>query len=133
MQFATNFVGHFAQTVGLHDALAAACGGRVVSLSSSAHLSSPAVFDDLHFRFRPYDARAVYAQSKTATTLLAVEATRRWSSEGIYANSLNPGAIATGLQQHTGGLVTPVEFRKTVPQGATTRCCSQLLPCSTGS
>ena len=52
--------------------------------------------------------------------LLAVEATRRWSGEGIYANALNPGAIATGLQQHTGGLKTPKERQKTVPQGAAT-------------
>jgi hypothetical protein len=52
--------------------------------------------------------------------LLAVEATRRWSGEGIYANALNPGAIATGLQQHTGGLKTPRERQKTVQQGAAT-------------
>jgi NAD(P)-dependent dehydrogenase (short-subunit alcohol dehydrogenase family) len=52
--------------------------------------------------------------------LLAVEATRRWSGEGIYANALNPGAIATGLQRHTGGLKTPKELHKTVPQGAAT-------------
>jgi hypothetical protein len=61
-----------------------------------------------------------HAQSKTATAFLAVEATRGWSLEKIYANSLNLGAIATGSQQQTGGLVTPVEFRKTVPQGAAT-------------
>ena len=36
------------------------------------------------------------------------------------ANALNPGAIATGLQKHTGGLRTPVEFQKTVEQGAST-------------
>jgi NAD(P)-dependent dehydrogenase (short-subunit alcohol dehydrogenase family) len=52
--------------------------------------------------------------------LLAVEATRRWSGEGIYANALNPGAIATGLQKHTGGLKTPKERQKTVQQGAAT-------------
>ncbi|POA76947.1 oxidoreductase, partial [Pseudomonas protegens] len=31
-----------------------------------------------------------------------------------------PGAIATGLQKHTGGLKTPVERRKTLEQGAAT-------------
>jgi NAD(P)-dependent dehydrogenase (short-subunit alcohol dehydrogenase family) len=91
-----------------------------VSVSSSANLFSPVVFDDLHFDFRPYDPLAAYAQSKTANALLAVEATRRWSGEGIYANALNPGAIATGLQKHTGGLKTPEELRKTVAQGAAT-------------
>ena len=120
MQFATNFMGHFALTVGLHDALAEAHGARVVSVSSSGNLLSPVVFDDLHFDFRPYDPLAAYGQSKTADVLLAVEATRRWSGEGIYANALNPGAIATGLQRHTGGLKTPKDRQKTVPQGAAT-------------
>ncbi|HEX6519359.1 MAG TPA: SDR family NAD(P)-dependent oxidoreductase, partial [Streptosporangiaceae bacterium] len=53
MQFATNFMGHFALTVRLHDALAAAHGARIVSVSSSGNLFSPVVFDDLHFDFRP--------------------------------------------------------------------------------
>jgi NAD(P)-dependent dehydrogenase (short-subunit alcohol dehydrogenase family) len=120
MQFATNFLGHFALTIGLHDALADAHGARIVSVSSSAHLRSPVVFDDLHFDFRAYDPFAAYGQSKTADALLAVEATRRWSGEGIYANALNPGAIAIGLQQHTGGLKTPRERQKIVQQGAAT-------------
>jgi NAD(P)-dependent dehydrogenase (short-subunit alcohol dehydrogenase family) len=120
MQFATNFMGHFALTVRLHDALAAAHGARIVSVSSSGNLFSPVVFDDLHFDFRPYDPLVAYGQSKTADALLAVGATRRWSGEGIYANALNPGAIATGLQKHTGGLKTPRERQKTVPQGAAT-------------
>ena len=120
MQFATNFMGHFALTVGLHGALAAAGGARVVSVSSNGSLFAPVFFDDLHFRFIPYDPLVAYGQSKSACALLAVEATRRWAKDGIYANSLNPGAIATNLQKHTGGLKTPVERRKTPAQGAAT-------------
>jgi len=70
--------------------------------------------------FRPYDPRQAYAEWKTAAVMLAVEATRRWSADGIYANAVNPGAIATGLQKHTGGLKTPAERRKSVEQGAAT-------------
>ena len=120
LQFGTNYLGHFALTLGLHGALAAAGGARIVSLSSSAHLYSPVVFGDLDVRFRPYDPRGAYAESKTAAVLLAVEATRRWAGDGIYANAVNPGAIATGLQKHTGGLQTPAERRKSVGQGAAT-------------
>jgi len=32
--------------------------------------------------------------------LFAVEATRRWASDGIVANALMPGGIATPLQRH---------------------------------
>ncbi|ALV04940.1 SDR family NAD(P)-dependent oxidoreductase [Roseateles depolymerans] len=120
LQWATNFLGHFALTVGLHAALKAAGGARVVSVSSSAQLLGPVVFDDLHFRFRAYEPFAAYAQAKTACVLMAVEATRRWRDDGILANALHPGAIATGLQKHTGGLKTPPERRKTPEQGAAT-------------
>ncbi len=120
LQFATNYLGHFALTLGLHDALAAARGARIVCLSSNAHLYSPVVFGDLDYRFRAYDPIAAYAQSKTAHAMLAVEATRRWNGDGIRANAANPGAIATGLQKHTGGLKTPVERRKSIEQGAAT-------------
>ncbi|MCD0484060.1 SDR family NAD(P)-dependent oxidoreductase [Streptacidiphilus sp. ASG 303] len=119
-QFATNYLGHFALSLGLHRALAEADGARLVSVSSSGHLFSPVVFDDIDFRFRPYDALTAYGQSKTAEVLLAVEAQRRWSGDGITANALHPGAIATGLQRHTGGLRTPEPYRKTVEQGAAT-------------
>ena len=119
LQFGTNFLGHFALTTGLRAALAAE-GARVVSLSSNAHHFSPVVFDDPDYRVRPYDPWSAYGQSKTACVLLAVEATRRWSGDGVHANALNPGAIATNLQKHTGGLRTPVERRKTVAQGAAT-------------
>ena len=120
MQFATNFLGHFALTVGLHSALASAHGARIVSVSSTANLIAPVIFDDLHFDFLPYEPLVAYGQSKTACVLLAVEATRRWIDDGIVANALNPGAIATKLQRHTGGLKTPPERQKTPQQGAAT-------------
>jgi NAD(P)-dependent dehydrogenase (short-subunit alcohol dehydrogenase family) len=120
MQFATNYLGHFALAQGLHPALAAAGNARIVSLSSSGHLFSPIIFDDLHFNFVPYEPFVAYGQSKTATALFAVGATRRWASDGITANAVMPGAIATNLQRHTGGLRTPVERRKSTEQGAAT-------------
>jgi NAD(P)-dependent dehydrogenase (short-subunit alcohol dehydrogenase family) len=121
LQFATNHLGHFALAQALHDALAAAGSARIVAVSSSGHLYSPAVFDDLHFRFRPYDPLLAYGQSKTAVILFAVGATARWAADGITANALNPGAIATNLQRHVGGkLVTPPERQKTPEQGAAT-------------
>jgi NAD(P)-dependent dehydrogenase (short-subunit alcohol dehydrogenase family) len=61
-----------------------------------------------------------YGQSKTACILLSVGVARRWSCDNISSNSLNPGAIATNLQRHTGGLKTPEPYRKTLQQGAAT-------------
>jgi NAD(P)-dependent dehydrogenase (short-subunit alcohol dehydrogenase family) len=121
LQFATNHLGHFALAVGLHDALAADGAARIVSVSSSAHMRSPVVFDDIQFAFRLYEPWAAYGQSKTANVLFAVGATARWASDGITANALMPGAILTNLQRHIGGeLATPRERQKTRPQGAAT-------------
>ncbi|WP_189635787.1 SDR family NAD(P)-dependent oxidoreductase [Rhizobium grahamii] len=120
MQFATNFLGHFALTTGLHPHLAKAQGSRVVSVSSTGSLFGPVFWDDPHFRFIPYTPLLGYAQSKTACILLSVGIARRWEADGIVSNALNPGAIATNLQRHTGGLRTPEHLRKTPEQGAST-------------
>ena len=128
LQFATNHLGHLALALALHDALAADGHARIVSVSSSGHLRSPVIFEDLHFGFRPYEPFLAYGQSKTANVLFAVEATRRWADEGITANALMPGGIVTNLQRHvdpeymeraraqSGGRI---RF-KTIEQGAAT-------------
>jgi NAD(P)-dependent dehydrogenase (short-subunit alcohol dehydrogenase family) len=100
-QFATNHLGHFALAVGLQKALAAAEGdARIVSVSSRGHLASPVVFEDINFERRDYTPFGAYGQSKTANVLFAVGATDRWADDGIYANALMPGGIATNLQRH---------------------------------
>jgi NAD(P)-dependent dehydrogenase (short-subunit alcohol dehydrogenase family) len=100
MQFATNHLGHFALATGLHRALAAAAGARIVSVSSSAHHRSPVIFDDIHFERREYEPWSAYGQSKTANVLFAVEASTRWADDGITANALMPGGIRTNLQRY---------------------------------
>lgn len=129
-QFGVNHLGHFALATGLHPALAAADGARVVSVSSIGHLFSPVVFDDLDYRFRPYDPWTSYGQSKTANALFAVGAAERWADDGITANALMPGNIAdTSLARHmdmdqvaafiaSGELALPPQ--KSVEQGAAT-------------
>ncbi|MEU6560510.1 SDR family NAD(P)-dependent oxidoreductase [Nocardia nova] len=141
LQFATNYLGHFALSLGLRDALAAGSRqrgeARIVSVSSTAHMRSPIVFDDLHFERREYDPQAAYAQSKTATSLFAVEATRRWAGDGIVANAVNPGGVATGLQRNftrkqkdylAAAEAAGVFSYKTPQQGAATTLVAALAP-----
>jgi NAD(P)-dependent dehydrogenase (short-subunit alcohol dehydrogenase family) len=128
-QFAVNHLGHFALATGLHRFLAAAGGARVVSVSSIGHMFSPVVFDDLDYRFRPYDPWTSYGQSKTANILFAVGAAERWAADGITVNALMPGNVGgTSLARHIApqelarfadtGLALPPP--KTVAQGAAT-------------
>jgi NAD(P)-dependent dehydrogenase (short-subunit alcohol dehydrogenase family) len=58
--------------------------------------------------------------------------TANWADDGILSNALNPGAIATGLQKHTGGLRTPPEKRKTTDQGAATSVLLAVSPLLNG-
>jgi NAD(P)-dependent dehydrogenase (short-subunit alcohol dehydrogenase family) len=150
LQFATNHVGHFALATGLYEALLQAGqgnGARVVSLSSRGHLRSPVVFDDIHFSARPYEPWAGYGQSKTANVLFAVEAHRRWASDGITVNAVHPGgildtnltrhmdpelvdsyrAIAQSEQEAVGPTGAPLRF-KTIEQGAATTVLAATLP-----
>ncbi len=117
LQFATNHLGHFALACGLHHALAADGSARIVSVSSSGHGNSPVVFDDLFFDRRPYDPGQAYGQSKTANVLFAVEASRRWATDGITADACMPGGIFTNLQRHWD----PAELAATTKAGAAGR------------
>jgi len=88
------------------------------------------VFDDLHYRFRPYDQWTSYGQSKSANVLFAVGAARRWADDGIAVNALMPGNVAsTALARHMGpddlgnfGETTELGLPpvKTIEQGAAT-------------
>ncbi len=130
IQFATNHLGHFALATGLHRWLAAAKDARVVSVASIGHLFSPVVFDDLHYRFRPYDQWTSYGQSKSANVLFAVGAAQRWADDGLAVNALMPGNVAsTALARHMGandladfGKTTALGLPpvKTIEQGAAT-------------
>jgi NAD(P)-dependent dehydrogenase (short-subunit alcohol dehydrogenase family) len=141
LQFATNHLGHFALAWGLHDALAQGArergAARIVSLSSTAHMRAPVSFDDIHFERRPYDPQLAYAQSKTANSLFAVEATRQWGPEHIVANAVNPGGIKTGLQRNftqqqreslDAAEAAGVFTYKTIGQGAATTLVAATAP-----
>ncbi len=125
LQFATNHLGHFALTTGLLPALRTE-GARVVSVSSRGHLRGDVNLNDLFFQQRPYDPWVAYGQSKTANILFAVEAYRRWRSDGLEVNALHPGAIAeTNLSRHMSpndfdAAITAAGFVKDTAQGAAT-------------
>jgi NAD(P)-dependent dehydrogenase (short-subunit alcohol dehydrogenase family) len=142
-QFAQNHLGHFALALGLHGALKAAGGARIVSVSSSGHLFSPIVFDDLQFNYRPYDALLAYGQSKTANILFAVGATRRWAKDGITANAVMPGPVASNFVRNIDEAMAErlaKEFRvdgktpvfKTPTQGAATSVFAATAPLLSG-
>lgn len=139
MQFATNHLGHFALVNRLWPAIAAAGGGRVVSVSSAGHRNSAIRWDDLHFE-GGYDKWQAYGQAKTANALFAVHLDALGKESGVRAFSLHPGGILTPLQRHlaqeemvaagwideNGELINP-SF-KTPEQGASTQVWAATSP-----
>ncbi|WP_327420146.1 SDR family NAD(P)-dependent oxidoreductase [Streptomyces sp. NBC_01230] len=143
MQFATNHLGHFALATGLHSNLAAARGARVVAVSSVGHVNGDVLFDDINFEQHAYDPWAAYSQSKTANVLFATEAGRRWASDLIAVNALNPGRItSTRLGRHIGDITnSPASFDatstdvswKNIEQGAATSVLLAASPLTEGA
>ena len=126
LQFFTNHIGHFMLVTGLLEQLTET--GRVVMLSSGAHLQAPKEgiqFDNLSGE-KGYTSWKNYGQSKLANLLFAKELARRFAGTRKTANAVHPGVIKTNLGRHMNpvmgfvfGLVGPLAL-KSVPQGAAT-------------
>ena len=99
-QIAVNHFGHFLLTKELMDMMAGNDGARFVSLSSSAHSLTGMQWDDIHFHNNPYDKWMAYGQSKTASSLIAIEFDRLLKDKGVRGFSVHPGGIMTPLQRH---------------------------------
>jgi WW domain-containing oxidoreductase len=127
LQFLTNHVGHFMLVTGLIEQLAP--HGRVVMVSSMAHLNAPPSgvdFDNLDGS-KGYSPFRAYGQSKVANILFANALAQRFGSSGRVANSLHPGVIKTNLTRHMPDRGEGIFVRlgeagmKSIAQGAATQ------------
>lgn len=98
VQFATNYLGHFA-LINLIEPLLID-GGRLVMLSSQAHRVADVDLDDPNFTQQAYDPFVAYGRSKTAETLFAVEFDRRQRHRGVRATAVMPGNSLTELPRN---------------------------------
>jgi NAD(P)-dependent dehydrogenase (short-subunit alcohol dehydrogenase family) len=98
LTLATNHLGPFALTGLLLDALLAAPGSRVVTVSSVAHTGGVIRFDDLQGE-RRYQPGPAYGQSKLANLLFAYELNARLTAAGAGTISLaaHPGIVRSEL------------------------------------
>jgi NAD(P)-dependent dehydrogenase (short-subunit alcohol dehydrogenase family) len=94
--FALNHLGYFATTLLLLPLLKAAAPARVVLVASEAHRGARIDFDDLQGEHR-YSRWQAYRQSKLANLLFTYELARRLGAQGVTANALHPGFVATEI------------------------------------
>lgn len=100
LQFATNFLGHFALTARLFQLIK----GRIVTMGSGAYKRVNAIdFDNLRLE-KGYDATTAYAVSKLADLQFALELDRRCTLNQTSI-AAHPGVTKTELQRH----LDPVE------------------------
>jgi NAD(P)-dependent dehydrogenase (short-subunit alcohol dehydrogenase family) len=98
-QIGVNYLGHFALTIRLLDALRASPGGgRVVCVASLAHRRAALDLDDFQSE-RSYGPMRAYGRSKLAMLMFALELQRRaernsWNLRGMAAH---PGWARTGI------------------------------------
>ncbi|MFP5068746.1 SDR family NAD(P)-dependent oxidoreductase [Pseudonocardia nantongensis] len=105
LHLAVNHLGPAALSSGLHWALTAVDGARVVAVTSNAHQRAPFDLDDPHFAATRYDTALAHARSRTAAVLHTVEAARRWSGDGIAVNAVHPGPAARPPEQGAATVV----------------------------
>lgn len=120
MQFAVNYLGHFALTAELLPLLRKAAAPRVVTLSSIAAGRGAIQFQDLQFTAH-YDAAAAYGQSKLACLMFARELQRRSEAGGwgIRSIAVHPGLARTNLQSNHGLLLRSLRIAfQTAEQGS---------------
>lgn len=106
MQFAVNYLGHFALTAELLPLLRKADAPRVISLSSIAAARGGAIhFQDMQFE-QAYDPMAAYSQSKLACLMFARELQHRSDAGGWGIKSIasHPGVSRTNLLVNRGGV-----------------------------
>ena len=104
MTFALNHMGYFVITNILLPRLKP--GARIVTVASNAHRGAKLKFDDLQST-RGYVGFPVYSKSKLANILFNRELARR-TPQGVTANALHPGFVATRFGDNSGGLMRTV-------------------------
>lgn len=101
MQLASNYIGHFALTLGLLPLLIAPGqpAARVISLGSLAARGGRIAFEDIHCQ-RFYNGWAAYAQTKLACVMFALELARRARLRNwpLISAAAHPGWSVTNLQ-----------------------------------
>ena len=130
-QFGVNYLAHYVLTALLIPTLLSSStpewNSRLISVTSSGHGFSPVRFQDTYLK-NDYDPWVAYGQSKTGNIWMANYIERVYGPRGLHANSVHPGAVATGIAQNlspeaAGGIAgNPVLAAKTKApaQGAAT-------------
>ncbi|KAJ5587607.1 Short-chain dehydrogenase/reductase SDR [Penicillium hispanicum] len=102
MQFGVNYLANFLLVkLLLPKVKAAGPSSSAIIVSSSVVRQGKMHFEDLDFsNGNTYDPMAAYGQSSVARVMFAKRLGDKLNDQGIRVYSIDPGAVATGLQRH---------------------------------
>ena len=138
LQFGTNHLGHFLLTKLLLSNVIAT-EGRIVNLSSLAHLTAPDIRKVDWTQFTEsykskYDSATSYGYSKISNILFTRQLLKEISHTGVTVYCLHPGAVRTELLRHLNFfvqyIVKPLQmiFFKSAEEGCQTTLYCALHP-----
>ncbi|KAA0201513.1 hypothetical protein HAZT_HAZT005400 [Hyalella azteca] len=142
LQLATNHLGHFLLTMLLLDKITASENGRIVNVSSIAHMRGSINFDDLNSE-KNYDPSSAYDQSKLANVMFTLRLAKELQGTGVTCSAVHPGLVNTEIGRHMSVYKSWLSllflrpflwlFLKTPRQGAQTTLYAVLSPDATKS
>lgn len=118
-QFGVNFIGHYVLTALLFPLLKQSPHGRIVTLSSIAHLNSEIDFNNLKLE-KTFNKFREYGQSKVADLIFTLELHRRIDQNnlGLVSVACHPGVSKTELLRHDApDMINSVDYME-ANQGA---------------
>eukprot|EP01084_Bolivina_argentea_P033218 61471_1 len=137
LQFAINNLGHFYLTQRLTDLLIESVSdngiSRVINTASGAYMQAPTdinswlISQDKLKDKNEYSGMRHYGLTKALNIIYAKEYNKRYADKGVYAVSLHPGIIKTGLQRYNfyfnlmSQYMPSLPGMKTISQGAATQ------------
>jgi NAD(P)-dependent dehydrogenase (short-subunit alcohol dehydrogenase family) len=105
LTFAINHMAYFVLTRGLRERLLGSSPARIINTASGAHKGRVLDLEDLQST-KGYSAVDVYGRSKLCNILFTRELARRWAGQGVTANCLHPGFVATRFGDGSGAFLS---------------------------
>jgi NAD(P)-dependent dehydrogenase (short-subunit alcohol dehydrogenase family) len=105
--FLVNYLAPFLLTNLLLETIRSSTPGRIVNVSSDAHMYATMNLDDLEYQ-RGFSGMKAYGRSKLANIMFTYELTRRLAGSEVTTNALHPGHIATDIWRTNFSVIGPV-------------------------
>ena len=108
---AVDYLAPFFLTHELLSILKSSAPSRIINVSSGIYNSGKIDFDDLQSQKKKYRSMRMYANAKLMVLMFTYELARRLDGQGVTANAVLPGFVATNIGRNSGSRLQSMMFR----------------------